>query len=113
MLRRFNPKELPMLYKTMVLELLQQHPEMHDQLRKQRTLLATMERLAMELKDSHETWKASLAQARPESSESQIASEALELALQDFCSVLLPPEHDEPGPLENAMTFLRRHTPPA
>ena len=35
-----------MLYKTMVLELLQQRPEIHNQLRKERKLLLTMEQYA-------------------------------------------------------------------
>ena len=40
-----------MQYKTIVLELLQQRPEIHDQLRSQRMLLPTMEHYASELKD--------------------------------------------------------------
>ena len=43
-----------MQYKTIVLELLQQRPEMHEQLRQQRKLLTTMEMYARELKASHE-----------------------------------------------------------
>ena len=56
------PKETTMQYKTMILELLQQRPEMHDQLRKERKLLTTMERYARELKTSHEAWKELLSQ---------------------------------------------------
>ena len=40
-----------MQYKTIILELLQQRPQMHEQLRKERKLLPTMERYARELKD--------------------------------------------------------------
>ena len=46
-----------MQYKTIVLELLQQRPEMHDQLRRNRMLLPTLELYASELKTSHEAWK--------------------------------------------------------
>ena len=49
-----------MQYKTIILELLQQRPEMHDQLRKDRKLLPTMELYARELKTSHEAWKETL-----------------------------------------------------
>ena len=47
-------------------------------------LLPTLEQLASELKTSHEAWKEQLSQARPGSSESQIASEALEIALKEL-----------------------------
>ena len=73
-----------MQYKTIILELLQQRPEMHDQLRKSRKLLLTVERYARELKTSHEAWKENLSQARPGSDQSQIASEALEMALKEM-----------------------------
>ena len=43
-----------------------------------------MEFYASELKASHEAWKETLAQARPGSDPSQIATEALELALQEL-----------------------------
>jgi hypothetical protein len=105
-----------MMYKTMVLELLQQRTQLHAQLRKQRMLLTTLERLAGELKASHEAWKDRLSQARPGSDPSQIASEALEIALREL-EDSLPPEspqnEDEPLSLDAAMAFLRRHTPPA
>ena len=39
-----------MQYKTIVLELLQQRTEMHDQLRRERKLLPAMEQFARELK---------------------------------------------------------------
>ena len=100
-----------MQYKTMVLALLQQRPEIHDPLRKNRTLLATMERLASELKDSHEAWKDSLSQARPGSDPSQIASEALELALKDLEDRLpsgSPREGQEALSLDQAMAYIRR-----
>ena len=73
-----------MQYKTIVLELLQQRPEMHEQLRKDRKLLTTMESFARDLKSDHEAWKETLNQERPDSDQSQIASEALEMALKEL-----------------------------
>ena len=104
-----------MQYKTIVLQLLEQRPELHDRLRKSRTMLPTMERCARQLKGRHEAWKEILAQARPGSAASQIASEALELALkelEDRLSRGSPLEENEPLSLDAAMAYLRR-TPPA
>jgi hypothetical protein len=71
-----------MQYKTIVLELLQQNQELHERLRRERMLLATVNILATELRDRHLAWKDQLSQARPESDPHLIASEALELALK-------------------------------
>ena len=104
-----------MHYKTIVLELIEQRPEMHEQLRKQRKLLETVELYAKELKASHEAWKDQLSQTRPGSDPSQIASEALELALkelEDSLPAMSPPDASEPLSLEDAMAFICRHTPP-
>jgi hypothetical protein len=102
-----------MQYKTIVLELLQQRPQMHDQLRKNRKLLPTVELYARELKTSHETWKETLDQQRPGSDQSQIASEALEMALKEL-EERLPsashPEGNEPLSLNAAMAFILGHT---
>lgn len=103
-------------YMTIVLELLEQRPEIHDQLRHERTLLATASRYAEELKILHQAWTQQLAQARPDSDDRQLSSQALELALQEL-EASLPSElvQGESGPLslDEAMAFLRRHTPPA
>jgi hypothetical protein len=102
-----------MKYKTIVLELLQQRPQMHDQLRKERKLLTTLEFYARELKESHEAWKETVSQQRPGSDQSQIASEALELALKELEDRL--PSGSETGEeetisLDQAMAYLRNHT---
>ncbi len=105
-----------MHYKTIVLELLQQRPKLHDQLRKERMLLPTMERLARELKASHEGWKELLSQATPGSHPDQFQSEALEIALQELEDSLPSaslPDESEAISIEDVMAFLRRHTPPA
>src|SRR4051812_40503659 len=79
-----TPKVKAMLYKTMVLELLQEQPEIYEQLRSQRLLMPTLERYTAELKASHEAWTERLSQTKPESEASQIASEAMELALEQL-----------------------------
>ena len=103
-----------MQYKTMVLELLQQQPQIHQQLASRRVLLPTLELYARELKTSHEAWKERLGQALPGSNPSQITSEALEIALWELETSLqaeFPPDDSEPLTLEDAMAFLRDHTP--
>lgn len=105
-----------MQYKTIILQLLQQRQEIHDQLRSQRMLLPTLERYASQLKTRHEAWKDRLSQEKPGSDASQIASEALEIALKELEDSLPsgpPPDESEPLSLEAAMAFIRRHTPPA
>lgn len=104
-----------MQYKTMVLELLQQQSELHEQPRHNRQLLPTMERLAQQLKDSHESWKGKLSQAKPGSDVSQIASEALELALHELTEYLSnesPVDTEQALSLDAAMAQLNRPTPP-
>ena len=97
-----------MQYKTIILELLQERPEMHEQLRKNRKLLPAMEFFAHELKTSHETWNETLSELRPESDQSQIASEAMEMALKDMEDRL---PSGSPGlSLDGAMAFIRNHT---
>jgi hypothetical protein len=73
-----------MQYKTIVLELLQERTELHEQLRLTRRLRPTMESLATELRDLHLTWMDTLSQANPDSDPSQINSEAMELALKSL-----------------------------
>ena len=63
-----------MHYKTIVLELIQQQPELHEQLRASRTLLATMDAYALELKASHEEWMDRLSERWPGSDPSQFSS---------------------------------------
>ena len=103
-----------MLYKTMVLGLLEGRPAMHERLRQSRTLLTTVNRLAGELRTSHEAWKARLSQANLTTDPSQISSEAMELALKELVDSL-PSESpdDDPLTLDAAMAFITRPTPPA
>jgi hypothetical protein len=105
-----------MLYKTIVLELLQARPEVHEKLRRQRMLLKAMEFYASELKDLHEAYKLDLAEMKPDIDESQIASQALEMALKELEGILpsdtSTEEADQPS-LDDFMTYLRDRTPPA
>ena len=102
-----------MQYKTIVLELLKERTELHEQLRLTRRLLPTMETCARELKASHETWKETLAQANPGSDSSQISLEAMEMALkelEDRLPSVSPQDDQEPLSLDKAMAFVRSHT---
>ena len=100
-----------MQYKTIVLELLRERTELHEQLRQTRQLLPTLERLAEKLKTSHDTWTAMLAQSKPGSDASQIASEALEMAVKDLVDQLAPVSPPDDGDqLDEAMAFIRSHT---
>jgi hypothetical protein len=73
-----------MNYKTIVLNLLEDRPKLYDRLRRERTLPFTLDLYSTELKASHEAWKDRLVQARLGSAAGQVASEALELALQEL-----------------------------
>ena len=102
-----------MQYKTMVLELLSESAKLYEQLRQTRRLLPTLETCAQQLKASHEAWMKTLAEAKPDSQQSQIASEALELALKELVDRLpsvLPQEDGEPLSLDQAIAFVRNHT---
>ena len=66
-----------------VLELIQQeYPAFHERLRSNRMLLQAMNDYATALRSSHLTWMDELKQANPGFDESQLSSEALEMAIQ-------------------------------
>jgi hypothetical protein len=103
-----------MHYKTIILELLQQRPQMHERLRQERMLLPTMERYARELRTRHLEWKERLLERQPDSDQSQIASEAMEMALAELEDRLPPESPESDGPTQGeAMASVRRHTPRA
>jgi hypothetical protein len=104
-----------MQYKTIVLGLLQQQPEIHDQLRKERKLLMTMEHYAKELQASHQAWTEFLSQLRPGSDKNQLRSEALEIALQELEDRLPSASQTEENArqfLDAAMLFIRKPRTP-
>ena len=107
-----------MRYKTIVHELLQDgYPALHERLRRERTLLMTLDRLAIELKDAHVAWRNRLRRASPGRDYGQIMSEALELAIEhlqgDLPSESPPDGTDTAYSLDEAMEFVRRHSPTA
>jgi hypothetical protein len=105
-----------MHYKTIVLELLQDRPAMYDRCIRERTLLATLDFYATELRNSHLDWKELLFQRNPSSDPSQTASEAMEIAVEELVKHLPsepPEETNEALSLNAAMAFIRSHTPTA
>ena len=104
-----------MHYKTLCLQLLQERPELHDLLRKQRMLLPALDAHARNLKERHELWKEHLSQEEPGSDPNQIESEVLEIALKELEDSLPPvhPEDEEVLSLDPAMAFLTPPTRPA
>jgi hypothetical protein len=102
-----------MQYKTIVLELLQQQTELHEQLRLTRRLFPTMEALAKDLRARHETWKQELLAIHPNSEPAQISSEAMEMALSELEKHLhseSPQDVTEPLSLDQAMAYIQKHS---
>jgi hypothetical protein len=102
-----------MHYKTIVLELLEQRTELHQQLQKTRQLLPTMEALATELRDRHLALTESMEQAHPSDDPSQIPAQALELAvkeLEDRLPSASQQGENEALSLDQAMASIRSHT---
>lgn len=102
-----------MLYKTMLLELLPQYPKLHEQLRQNGTMLATLNELAEWFKTRHATWSAAFSTQSPESPSSQFRQPALEMALREMEHVLAsewPPIAMEPLSLEAAIAFLKHRS---
>jgi hypothetical protein len=108
-----------MHYKTITLELLRQNPFLHRRLQDNGTLMQSLNHCAGTLRERHLAWMDSLSRTRPQSDPGQISSEALELALQELRDALPAEsaqsnvETAEAPSLDAAMTYLRRHTPPA
>jgi hypothetical protein len=103
-------------YRTIVLELIQEQPELHERLRLSRTLLSTVDSYATELRTAHLAWMDDLRQANPDSDPSRIASEAMERAVEELRDRLRsgsPATEADPLSLDAAMSFIRSHSPPA
>ena len=102
-----------MQYKTIVLQLLEQHPELYNQLRNRRQLLPALETYSDQLKTLHQAEMEYLSLARPDSDPIQISSEALEIALKTFEDRLptsTQRNENEPLSLDQAMAFVRSHS---
>jgi hypothetical protein len=106
----------PMLYKTMTLELIQENLSLYEKLRSSKMMLTALEAYAVDLRASHEQWKAQLSEDNPGSDPRQIASEALELAMLDLTSRLScesAMDETEAVSLDAASHRSRRHSPTA
>ena len=105
------------LYKTIILELIKdQYPALHQQLRISRTLPESLNRYAIHFKEHHGFWTQELSRKRLGSNTSQVASAALELALDDMKEVLQaesPPDvAEEVLSLDAMMAYLKHPTRP-
>lgn len=104
-------------YKTIVLEFLkEQHPALHERLRTNRQLLRTVNAYATYLKTRHAVWMNELLPTGQWGDASQVSSQALEIALEDMQESLRKEsstDETEPLSLDAAMSFLRKHSPPA
>jgi hypothetical protein len=100
-----------MMYKTITLELIQDRPLLYERLRSTKRLLPAIDTYAIELKARHEEWTNLLSQERPERDSSQVASDALELALEELQNRLpceSATDDEEPLSLDAAMATIRR-----
>ena len=105
-------------YKMIAHEFLkEQHPALHERLRSSQMLLQAVNDYAITLRTAHLTWMDELKQANPGCAQALISSEAMELAMQDLSEALSsasPTSGEGEGlSLDDAMSFIRRHTPPA
>jgi hypothetical protein len=107
---------MPMQYKTMVLGLLLERPQACRRLKKQRMLLEAVNTFASILKLNHEAIIQDTLQAQPNGNPIQIASQALEIALQHLTEAL-PSESDRADELglslDRVMADLLKDSPTA
>ena len=73
--------------KTIALELLDQFPTLREELLLKRMMLPALDHYSTDLKASHDHWASQIARLRPETAPEQIASEALEIAIEELVSV--------------------------
>lgn len=106
-----------MQYKTIVMELLEQHPPLHETLKRDRRLLETIESLARELKATHEQTISDLSEQQPPlpgDGSSGISSQAMEMAiaeLQGRLAILSGGENDETLNLDQIMAQVIQRLP--
>jgi hypothetical protein len=100
-----------MQYKTIILELIRQNEPLHDRLQRERDLLVTVERMALELKASHQEHLRNLTVTKPHIPPTHASSQAFETALREMEERLLTAtraDGDEPLSLDGAMAILAR-----
>lgn len=96
-----------MRYKTIALALIEEQPALHRRLKESRSLLSAMERHARTLKSLHEAQVTQLGTRRPGSDPVQLASEALELAVEALREIIA-----DASPPSGSETESPPHTPP-
>lgn len=104
-----------MLYKTIILGLMEENPDMETQLPGHRLTPILLEQYANDLQSRHASWKKRLSETSPEASEIQTTSEALELAIRGWQEEFRAgsrPSADGPT-LDGAINYIRLRTPPA
>lgn len=100
-------------YKTIVLALLQQRPQMYQRLRKDHQLFMMLNYYARLLKHHHEIWMEHPWRTKPDGPR-QITRKALEIAAKNL-DALLPyesPTGESGVSLDDAVMFINSHTPP-
>ena len=105
-----------MHYKTIVIELLHQYPTLYEELRVKRAMPRALDRYSTDLKASHDFWTDQIARARPHTAPDQMATEALEIALEELQNRLSAESQAswtlaEPLSPGGARASVRRHTP--
>lgn len=101
-----------MNYKTITLELLQEHPLLHVRLKQGRQLLAALEACSTDLRTRHQKLVEQLSLARPKDSPAQLSLESYEIAIQELTERLRAAGRTtDPIPTEHLLDFLRHHTP--
>jgi hypothetical protein len=105
-----------MLYKTIMLGLLEERPRLYRQLAASKTLGQTLHRLATALIHCHQRWIRELERLQAVSDQVQCRSRALELAIRELTENLPPEsapsdEENQPLDLHAAMMFIYRHMP--
>jgi hypothetical protein len=73
-----------MQYKSIVLEMIRDRPELYESLRSSKRLLTAMEAYAGELREMHQELRTAVARRQPGSDPNQIAAEALEMAIGEL-----------------------------
>jgi hypothetical protein len=101
-------------YKGIILEWLVEHPAVYRRLLKKRLLKTTLKVYASKLMERHYVWQRRLAHMNPPRELSQLADDALPVALKELEYSLLaglPPEQVKPLPMLEAMALVKRRSP--
>jgi predicted DNA-binding protein (UPF0251 family) len=103
-----------MQYKTIILELIRQNEPLHDRLRSNRNLLATVDRLAAQLKADHETYLNQMVTQEPAASRSAVSQQAFEMAIKEAEEQLMamtPAEVTVPGAVSTSVASGSKTSP--